>query len=226
MFSHPACHYHPFSPFLLTPPPSCVRRTTCCHLVLPQRLHAAASRVAHESSSNSSSTATLLQRTFRSARALLNTKQAPRPSSKSTGPSGTGTANANGSGARADADSRTLPIDSGNIQPVLNPNVINATRPPPAPAPAPTSAAAGEASQEPYTGPSLKSISEVKAGDSCVCWTPDWCTCGWQSCPYKPPDRAAALPSDAAQMLFGADVLPHLHLSEDLSEGSSAPQLP
>lgn len=125
-------------------------------------------------------------------------------------------------------DSRTLPIDSADLQPVLNPSVLNRTRPRPAPAPSATSAAAGEATlQEPYTGPTVKPVSEVQAGDSCVCWTPDLCTCGWQSCPYQPPDRVSeSLLSESAQLLFGPDVLPQLAMSVDAPADRVAPLLP
>lgn len=151
---------------------------------------------------------------LRSARALLGIDQAP-PASPGVPRSSSST-----------ADQRTLPTDSADLQPNLNPSVINATRPPPAPAPAATSAAAAEAAAGAnWTGPSVKPVQEVRAGDSCVCWNPSTCTCGWQSCPYKPPDQAAALPSDSARELFGQDVLPQLQLSNDAQGAREAPPL-
>jgi hypothetical protein len=130
--------------------------------------------------------------------------------------------------AAAAGSTGTINSDSSSVPPNLNPTVINVDRPPrPAPAPAATSAAAGEAvpPQQPYTGPSVKPVAQVRAGDSCVCWSPDLCTCGWQACPYKPPNAAAALPSDAAQALFGPDVLPQIRQSADAPQAQAAPPL-
>jgi hypothetical protein len=151
----------------------------------------------------------------RSARALLGIDQAP-PASPAAAPRS----------SSSNADQLTLPTDSADLQPNLNPSVLNATRPPPAPAPAATSAAASEAAAGAnWTGPSVKPVGEVRAGDSCVCWNPSTCTCGWQSCPYKPPEQAAALPSDSARELFGQDVLPQLQLSNDTQGAREAPPL-
>lgn len=156
----------------------------------------------------------LFSSSIRSARALLGIDQR-QPTSPAAAPP-----------RSSIADSRTLPIDSADLQPNLNPSVINATRPSPTPAPAATSAAAGEAAAGAnWTGPSVKAVEDVRAGDSCVCWSPSTCTCGWQSCPYKPPDQAAALPSDSARELFGQDVLPQLQLSNDAQGAREAPPL-
>lgn len=126
--------------------------------------------------------------------------------------------------------------DSAHLPIVLNPQVVHTSKPstagPAAPSPSATSVAAAEAAAaaaggSAYTGPVVKAVSDVKAGDSCVCWSPDWCTCGWQACPFDPLDAvaAAAQLSDSAQRLFGADVLPQLQLSADAAVGRVAPPL-
>lgn len=96
---------------------------------------------------NGLSSTSLLQRALGSAARMLLSDNALQQQ-----PSNSTTTAVNGPARNGDPDTRTLPIDSADLQPQLNPTVLNATRPPPAPAPAPTSAAAGEANQEPYTG--------------------------------------------------------------------------
>lgn len=156
---------------------------------------------------------TLLQGGLSVARSLLGIEQRPNATaSPSPSPKGIG------DGSISDV--------SAQDPPQIPPTILNASAPQrPAPAPAATSAAAGEAaSQASWTGPTVKSVSEVKAGDSCVCWTADWCTCGWQSCPYQPPNSAASL-SEAAQTLFGPDVLPQMQLGNDAPASRTAPPL-
>lgn len=62
------------------------------------------------------------------------------------------------------------------------------------------------------TGLVTKSAAEVTAADSCVCWSPDECSCGQQACPYIPTQQQVRLSGDALA-LFGPDVLPSLRLS-------------
>lgn len=128
-----------------------------------------------------------------------------------------------GGGGRGVADG-SISSASGGEPPNLNPAVLPISSRPQRPTPAP-SVAAGEATTAgPWTGPTLKSVGDVQAGDSCVCWTPDWCTCGWQSCPYKPPAPPASV-SESTQAVFGPDMLPQLQLSADAPGARLAPPL-
>jgi hypothetical protein len=186
----------------------------CLLLNVCQPSLAAAQQAPESHVASTAAYSSLFSTSLRSARALLGIDQRPATSPAAAPP------------RSSTADSRTIPTDSADLQPNLNPSVINATRPSPVPSPAATSAAAGEAAAGAnWTGPSVKSVEEVRAGDSCVCWNPSTCTCGWQSCPYKPPEQAAALPSDSARELFGQDVLPQLQLSTDAQGAREAPPL-